>query len=59
MKGAITMSKISKEQLKQINSRCSNRLAVRLRILPISWRKTTNEMYRPRRGKLSKVYDML
>lgn len=53
------MPKISKEQLKQINSKCSNRLAIRLRILLISWRKTTNEVHRPRRGKLPKVYDML
>ncbi len=53
------MAKISKEQLKQINSKCSNRLAIRLRILPISRRKATNEMYRPRRGKLPKVYTML
>lgn len=58
-KGAVTMPKISTEQVKEINIKCSNRLEIRFRILPISWRKTTHEMYRPRRRKLPKIYIML
>ncbi len=42
------MPKISTEQVKKINAKCSNRLEIRLRIFPISWRKATNEMYRTR-----------
>lgn len=53
------MPKINTEQIKKINSKCSNRLALRLRILHTSRRKATNKMYRPRRGKLSKIYNML
>lgn len=53
------MPKISTEQVKKINSKCSNRLAIRLRIFPIPWRKATNKVYRPRQGKLSKIHNLL
>ena len=39
------MPKISTEQIKKINSKCSNRLALRPRISVISQRKATNKMY--------------
>ena len=53
------MPKISTEQIRKINSKCSNRLALRLRILFTSQRKATNKMYRTRRRKLPKIYNRL
>lgn len=53
------MPKISTEQIKKINSKCSNRLAPRLRILHTSRRKATNKMYRINRRKLHKIHNLL
>lgn len=53
------MPKISTEQIKKINSKCSNRLAPRHRIFYTSRTKATNKMYRPRGGKLPKIHNML